>query len=503
MEVVIGIDFGTSYTKVCVRGEDMERSEVVTFAGTTLNGSLLSTKVAIMLDGSLIAGLTESEWDKSSQCAEVVIDFIKMRLANFDLQHEGKWFEFRPLFGFGKKNLNQEKFIENLCSYYLAKVIARTQKWFIDSFPDRIKNIDIKWNINVGVPVRYCNSKALERFEKVLKLGFLLSNLNELQNIDLITLENVIKANTEYLENDELHCYVVPEIAAGTYSFTASRNASPGEYVFIDIGSGTIESVAFSFTRDKSRPELKFIAPYVYPLGVETLIEGVAKASKSSVSQVQEIILKNIDTANEINLLTLNIDCSLYKGDYIASVGLITQKCIERLLDKSNLNQRDRMILELILWQMAIHLQTAKVINYQKSTTELFLGGGGANIDFYKNTIANTHSAFHQSKAHVDPYIIKDIPTPHQDDCFMSGLSSKHFHRFAIAYGLSLPIYEMPIFALPQSSHSAQVGEDLLKRDAVGLATVIRQESKPLQQVLRNNDFREYSNRGLGGRIQD
>jgi len=511
LDVNIGIDFGTSYTKVCVRGDDTEKSEVVTFSGSNLDQALLVTKVGILSDNSLIAGLTEPEWEKLSPGAKVVIDFIKMRLANFDLQHEGRWFEFAKVSSFGEED------IENLCTYYLATVITRTKQWFIENFPDRTKNVEIAWTINVGVPVRYCNSKALNRFEKVLKLGWYLSESSNLKNLNLQELDNILKSHIKKLDEVE-NCFVVPEVAAGTYAFTASRSATPGEYTFIDIGSGTVESVAFSFTRDK-KAILGFIAAYVYPTGVDTLIEGVAKASACSVSQIKEMLLRNdYSIIDEIYALIEKFASQLSKGEYIATIAMwnrdsqkrnfdentfITQQRIETLLESSSLKPRDRLILEIILWQMIIHLQTAKVVNVEKAKNEIFLGGGGASILFYQYTIRSTYRAFKQYRTHAEPYIIKEIPTPSNQDFSMSGVNPKYFNRFAIAYGLSIPIYEMPTFSLPQSSQSAQI-DTLIDRVSISLATMIRKEAKPSKEDLpKYDDFREYSNRSLGGRVQD
>ena len=65
----LGIDFGTKFTKVCVRDTDRDRSWVITFTNGSpkLDEALLPTKIGICSDGSLLAGLTESEWKTQPQ----------------------------------------------------------------------------------------------------------------------------------------------------------------------------------------------------------------------------------------------------------------------------------------------------------------------------------------------------------------------------------------------------------------------------------------------------
>lgn len=518
LDVNIGIDFGTSFTKVCLWDEDTE-SRVVTFAGASLEDSLLLSKVAILPDFRLVAGLTKPEWQIEAQGAEIEIDFIKMRLANFDLEHEGQWFRFTDISNYSHHDLNQIRCIENLCIFYLARVIQRSKKWFIDNFQEIIGNQGITWSANVGVPVRYYNSKALDSFQRVLRLAFLLCNSDE-ACLEKFTLKDLDRA-VSYLEpnlNDELPCFAVPEIAAGTYAFTASRAAKEGDYTFIDIGSGTVESVCFFFDRETRRPRIKVINPYVHPLGVDTLIDGISRTSNTPKVDLEKLLLNGHSLIDELDTIVQKYASPLKRNDYIASVAIdesldkeaqqyndlyISQQRLESLIDdpKVTISPRERMLMELMLWQMAIHLQTAKVINYNGMTNEIFICGGGARILFYTYSIRATQRAFKQYRADVKSYQLKEIFTPEEDELSMSDLSRSEFSRFNIAYGLSLPYSQMPKFTLPDSCHSAQI-DGLLKRDATKLAELIRKEKKDQKQSYQENDWKERSNRALGGRVQ-
>jgi hypothetical protein len=77
----------------------------------------------------------------------------------------------------------------------------------------------------------------------------------------------------------------------------------------------------------------------------------------------------------------------------------------------------------------------------------VLLGGGGRAARFYPEMIMSTHEEFGQRSAGIPPYRLVDVPVP--DDFDMGTVDQHQFHRFAIAYGLSVPFGERPELRLP------------------------------------------------------
>ena len=77
----------------------------------------------------------------------------------------------------------------------------------------------------------------------------------------------------------------------------------------------------------------------------------------------------------------------------------------------------------------------------------VFIGGGGSVSNFYCNTIAETYDRLGHKNAGIPPYGLTKIPKPKQID--MGLLASSEYHRFLIAYGLSINFGESPDFTLP------------------------------------------------------
>lgn len=463
----LGIDFGTKFTKVCVRDTDRERSWVITFTNGSpkLDEALLPTKIGICSDGSLLAGLTESEWKTQPQ-TPIDVDFIKMRLANIDLAGEGEEYSFDSLPEFHEIDLNAPENLENISAYYLSRVILKAKAWVLNNNADLVKGQKISWSINIGVPVKYFDSNAINRFRKVLSLAYLLSEshpesltFNQLKDYATLPNNDASSGNTP--------CDACPEIAAAVYSYTISRQAEPGIYIFFDVGSGTIEGASFRFFRENKMPKIEFYTGEVEPIGMNALAKQVnmivADIPESEIEQQlvnNSYLMQNIESlSQQIGPQSPNEHYHVANSVDVGFNGKVTTESIERAL-RNQPSIEQQMILNLILLgQRQIHRQVAEVIvtckekspEYFKSSSSLrvFLGGGGGISKFYRHTIESTHTAFDHKYAGIPVYDLRDVPFPGQggteaDQFDMSGIEHSHFHRFSIAYGLSIPEYEAP-----------------------------------------------------------
>lgn len=452
----LGIDFGTSFTKVCVRDTDRDRSWVVTFmkGRPILEEALIPTKLGICSSGQLLAGLTQSEWIGQTEAVQASVDFIKMRLANIDLAKEGQGYPSDSLQSFQRSDLNTPENIENLCAYYLSSVISKTKEWVLQNNADLVKNQEISWSANIGVPVKYCDSHAIDRFTRVLRLAWLLSeshpeSFNELR-------ERMTQLRRD-ISREDIPCFAIPEIAAAVYSYTVSRQAEPGIYIFFDVGSGTIEGASFRFWRENQMPRVDFYSGEVEALGVNALAKWVnTKVSGSEAQVVSDIVQDSQSLLQDIEALSRRTANQPSQGEHIANKLKVTDEAVARAL-QGNRSVQEQRLLHLILGQGSIHRQVAKVVvtckkkapDYfkQSSGLSVFLGGGGKEAEYYRDTIESTHAAFNHQYAGIPAYDLRQLPFP--DNFDMSGIDRRHFHRFAIAYGLSIPKDEGPDFGLP------------------------------------------------------
>jgi hypothetical protein len=151
-----GIDFGTSFTKVCFRDVSTEESSLVTL-GT--NNGVIPSNVAIT------GGRLNLQDDTGRASSQLLVPYLKMRLARSPIG--------QSLPTIDGIDLNDHESTCALASWFLGTVIVRSQQWMFDHERDRLKNKVPIWSANVGVPVEHYDSEALETFRSVLGVAWL------------------------------------------------------------------------------------------------------------------------------------------------------------------------------------------------------------------------------------------------------------------------------------------------------------------------------------------
>ena len=411
----LGIDFGTSFTKVCFRDVARDRSEIVTFTDdvTHLEGALLPTKIGVLSDGTLIAGLTAAEWKPYENQVQTTVEFIKMRLANCDLPQGAEGWQLKKIPG-----LSEDETIENLCAYYLSRVMTRAKNWIRQNKPELIINQKIEWSANVGVPVEYCDSPPIKRFQKVLSLAWLLSNEPQTEQMTIENLRDRLKPLRATLKETTIDCHAIPEIAAEVWSLLNSREVDEGFYVLFDVGDGTLDGSSFRYWNDEGEKKIDFYFGKVNPLGVTAFSQRLA----------QELGIAETDVKN-----TVCGNSTRYSDQFQTSTA---RKEIQRLVAKVVLEGSQR------------HREHGFTVMKGKTTLDLLIGGGGGQTSFYTQAITSTHQDFQQNNAGIPEYVVRSLPTP--KDLETNGISKHEFYRFAVAYGLSIPEGEQPKRRLPK-----------------------------------------------------
>jgi hypothetical protein len=280
-------------------------------------------------------------------------------------------------------------------------------------------------------------------------------------NIDQITFTELNKCLDDIrqsLDFKKTPCFGVPEIAAAVYSYTFSRQAKQGIYVFFDIGGGTTEGAAFKFHRtSEEQLRIDFLSGLVEPIGVNALAKRITQHSPDLELKVAKAIVnrgdKILDGIAKVSK-RYAAKSTLKSGDFIANKHQISTRIVKERLDSKDINLY--LLQVLILSQALIHRQVATVIRTSckklsdepKANISVFLGGGGKISDYYKDTIYATYDTFRLSSTGMPRYSMLEVPCPKEFS--MRGIEEKQFHRFSVAYGLSIPDYQAPEFRLPR-----------------------------------------------------
>ncbi len=420
IDLNLGIDFGTSFTKVCFRDTSQDQSEVITFLSpkelVDVEASMLLTQIDLLNDGKLLAGLNQAERQAYHDRIKVSFNFIKMRLADLDVKPEldGSWrLEHH-------QELDNPETVENLCAYYLCQVIQRSQNWIRNYRSDLLQGRRVQWSANVGVPVSYCDQPALlARFQKVLNLAWLLLDNPCQEPVTLTNLNMRLKQLRSQLESYTSDCHAIPEMSATAWSLLISGQAPDGFYVFFDVGDGTLDGCAFRYWRDEGEAKVDFYYGKVDPTGVTALAQRLMAELDYSERDIKRAIFSQ-------RVENLRVLQSCRSSRAIQSlVGTVVMKGSQ---------------------EYERHLPFTQQADL-KEKLRIYLAGGGSTSQFYKQSILSTYQDNHQSNAGIPPYDLSLLPEP--SDVWMGGLPSSEFHRFAVAYGLSIGAGQGPEVRLP------------------------------------------------------
>lgn len=419
----LGVDFGTRYTKICARTEEIGAC-VVDFGGSGVNGALTPSVVSVTPSGRLSVPEPGTEEPEGGY-----VGYLKMALADRGQLgiHVDRVLLKEP----------PEALVEPLSAFFLAKVIERAKQWVLSEWREHIGRRDVIWSANVGLPVEYVDSDIAPRFQQVLAVAWAWAeeNLTPASASDLT--ERYAQTSAKLLP-DMSYCQTYPEIAAAVLSFGTSRSAAPGIYVYFDVGGGTVDGVIFNLLRPAGGVRINFYAGQVEPLGVDWIAEEICRRGRDrggrgadlAITKVEllrpklrQIPAKFAEYADQISKLTGGV---VYKG---------------KLKDRRN-------------WRAENIQSTAGTRTLRRSFDDanvkplkVFVGGGGIGASFYLMSIANGYERNTLRNYNVPPFEL--IEVPHPPDLALGSVAHTDFHRFLVAYGLSTPYGEGPEIGLP------------------------------------------------------
>lgn len=412
----LGIDFGTSFTKVCFRDVGTEESFIVPFEGSTLAGALIPTIIGIDSTGRLYLG---NQIPRDTPVTRV--PYLKMRLAGLRLGED--------LATADGTDLNSANSIRALSSWFLASILKLSQNWIVQNEENRLRNRTTVWSANVGVPVEHFDSDVINVFEQVLGVSWIWLQSGNIPKTMHEALKSYERTLTD-LASSTTDFHAIPEIAAAVHSFVTSRESVPGIYIYFDIGGGTVDGVAFNLVNLSGERRINFYSGKVEPLGI------------SAFTQEAGLAMVDVAASDTIKLIIKNSAPSSIENFAQRIRGLVGNVVMTAKKKDGRSWQRDAFQGGGFERSFIGALPTSQMV-----PLVIFLGGGGAKSEWYQQTISSTYQAFSHGKAGIPPYKLVEVLKP--ADLSMRGLPEADFGRFAISYGLSIPFGEGPDVGLP------------------------------------------------------
>ena len=253
LDIVMGVDFGTSSTKVVVHAPyHTGNPEFAVPFGDLAHESLkylLPTRLFISKDGRCsLFPISE---------ASIHTD-IKIRLMHLPAGIE-------PASG-----APCDAPATTATTVYLALVLRYARRWFIINKKDIFGEFFLKWSFNLGLPAAVDDNPALrEAFVTSGKAAWLVS-----VRPGPITVDAAQDAISEVrCGRDDTNCYfnVIPEVIAEVKGYAESRFRSPGLHLLIDIGASTLDVCSFNLREIEGDKPLLILTADIGMLGAKRL----------------------------------------------------------------------------------------------------------------------------------------------------------------------------------------------------------------------------------------
>lgn len=500
IDINLGLDLGTSYTKVVWRhgkqarpvcfGQNPDRLEdylapsIVYFNGKSFHTSLDAPKKSAVGPEYAIPNFKiclSCESDKTGGCG-----IGKCPISNWNIKL------------FPEETRNNE--VGLVTSIFLASVLSRSKQIILNELgllkgPRQKENTSwwnglkravglrdskrlqqkekVRWSVNLAVPSKYLDKAPMAiGFENALKTAWLMSLvMDEFPTMrDGQEVINCYNAARRIIETCKLDCFVYSEVAAEVASVTMSRTSQDGLYALVDVGAGTVDASVFRLYRnpkgDRTHNEY----------ATEVFRSGSAYIEASAVTWLRnngQFVADQMTIGNgsgasgnaaEVKLRERLKKMKENKGRGLNGNTSTEVENLRRALQKASQDIQQKVEEELIqVFEDPYSKQ--QMVGFWHDL-KLILGGGGASSPAY---LKAAEWAFTLKNNPIKEPELAELPRP--GDFQMGELHTKHFHRFAVAYGLSHRIVD-----LPEVASASQVAPLAFSRTPISISAPSKDE---------------------------
>ncbi|WP_269538058.1 hypothetical protein [Cerasicoccus fimbriatus] len=434
--VQIGLDFGTSFTKVVCRDIMIDKPWVYMpdYPCDPELPFLISSTVCFN-DGRFSHPKRLDGAYTSTSLVHVKMALQCVGAADTTNKHLDGYRALVP------EGLDLSTFVEASCIYLLAGIMGEVKGAIRSRFTGSVEGDQI--HVNMAVPVASADDDRVgELFERVLRLSW--SMADEMTGHPECLLQEVIDSIARHEANAASEsvkeiCFIYPEVSANVQGFIRSRSSQPGLYLFCDTGAGTVDQSLFQFSRKNSGDE------YLIYLSAQVLPIGSCRIEELALEYSPEQGWKALEEFRRFKESGAN-DPHLQKARY--AIG-------------NELEKRTNQTIAL----------GKKKLTSPKSINELrvIFGGGGHCTDPYKigvmkqfdSTIFRNELIAQRRRA--EPNFDRGMPDLRTEFNLKPG-QERWSRRLSVAYGLSFAKIDLAAFRLPKDVSTPSEDEIVKKR---------------------------------------
>lgn len=410
-ELVMGLDFGTSSTKVVVADITMNAAYAVPFMDSVGVASYL-----------LPSALLET------QAGAYALSGAGKRHADLKLAMLA--------------DLADERACAKVCAF-LALTIRQARAWLYESKRDQLMRADILWTLAIGQPADQAASEHhRHHFEYLAKVAWQLAGDEGPIRVDAAL--RIWRQRGELDLEDELEVRPMAELSAQIHGFVSSSHfdvRQPNIYLLVDVGAGTVDASLFHVKKDKGGTvSFDFFTHAVELLGAANLNRARLAWWQAQLRDVQRLLEPGnrklmdriAETVAELERLKLPTEFrgrypESYRG-YVNGVEVGFQGGAKSPDDHFYRHVRNQVAGKVLYgaWKQKLLTQAAV------SGMPFFLCGGGGRHPFYaalKSRLQKTEGCTWLNAKPRELALPTNIMAP--------GVAHGDYDRLSVAYGLS------------------------------------------------------------------
>lgn len=252
--VTIGLDFGTSCTKIIVRLEDPGSPTIAIPAPGHCRSQakpyLWQTAVWALPNGTFLP------WpDPAAQ----LLHTLKQGIIGSD----------------PNSYVAPQATRLDAATAYLAFVIRYVRGWLLLNATQRFANRRIAWFVNLGLPAASLDDKKQSAtYRRVGCAAIVVAGtpgpITSQKTQASLFAPAIERASSSAEKAEAIGVSIVPEVAAAVTGFTRSAATADGLYFLVDVGAMTLDACTFRFRRGNTGDKYPLYRAEVRPLGVES-----------------------------------------------------------------------------------------------------------------------------------------------------------------------------------------------------------------------------------------
>jgi len=427
-DIIIGLDFGTSCTKIVIQDPDTRDAWAVPFdrIGTKDNVYLLPTRLMLDKEGwGSLAGVGRSISDLKVR----LMSDPDATLAQIDLPELSST-------------------ARELSGLYLALVLRSVRAWFLRTKGDIYRNLRLEWQLNVGVASNALDAGGIvEATEQVARAAWWLSlrpGRISMKDIRWAARASQDASFDPGIARDQIQIY--PEIAAEVAGYSRSHARRNGLHLMMDVGASTLDIAMFRLHEHEQSDRVIFVCTEVNLLGTHYF-------KKHRVESVCRAIERRAQLEDLSAPLEDGVDSLLKFGE--AEL---------REIDEQFGKQCKEMLFRVLLATKTRRAPHEPQFRHDHpEELPVFLCGGGSQSKAFRYFVSQLEESL-QRNYHIGRFAL--MPLEFGSRFVTGSMAPSERYRHAVAFGLSFRYLDLPT-AFPPSVLADETSTGKIERPEI------------------------------------